>query len=179
MSIEHSSPATLSELLSAQAARYADKLALIFRDRCWTYAEFQREVNRVANGFLRIGVKKGDRIGFFLPNSTEFLFATFAVTKIGAVFVPLNPQYTVEEAEYVLHHSEASIILTAPELLPAVGAVRDKLAQLKQVIVAGASWGGARKFPPMASHSSWLTPSTHWSPTQQAARGQASPVTCN
>jgi acyl-CoA synthetase (AMP-forming)/AMP-acid ligase II len=138
MSIEHSSPATLSELLSAQAARYADKLALIFRDRCWTYAEFQREVNRVANGFLRIGVKKGDRIGFFLPNSTEFLFATFAVTKIGAVFVPLNPQYTVEEAEYVLHHSEASIILTAPELLPAVGAVRDKLAQLKQVIVAGA-----------------------------------------
>ncbi|MBI3065604.1 MAG: hypothetical protein HYY82_11800, partial [Deltaproteobacteria bacterium] len=47
----HSSPATLTELLSARAARHPDKLALVFKDRRWSYAEFQREVDRAANGF--------------------------------------------------------------------------------------------------------------------------------
>jgi acyl-CoA synthetase (AMP-forming)/AMP-acid ligase II len=134
----HESPASLTELLRARAERHPDKLALIFRDRRWSYAEFQREVDRVANGFLGLGVKTGDRIAFVLPNCAEFLFAVFAVTKIGAVFVPLNPQYTSEEAEYVLHHSEASILLTAPELLPLIDSVRDKLSDLKRVIVTGA-----------------------------------------
>jgi acyl-CoA synthetase (AMP-forming)/AMP-acid ligase II len=139
MSIEHSPPATLSELISAQAARRPDQLALLFQARRWSYAEFQREVNRVANGFLRIGTKQGERVAFFLPNCAEFLFATFAVTKLGAVFVPLNPQYTAEEAEYVLHHSEAAIVLTAPELLPLVKSVEGKLRHLRQVIVTGAA----------------------------------------
>ena len=60
-----------------------------------------------------MGVKKGDHIAFVLPNCPEFLFALFAVTKIGAVFIPLNPQSTAEEAEYVLNHSEATIVLTS------------------------------------------------------------------
>ena len=136
--MKHSSPATLTELLSARTKRHPDKLALIFKDRRWSYAEFQREVERVTNGLLRMGVQKGDRIAFFLPNCAEFLFAVFAVTKIGAVFVPLNPQYIAEEAEYVLQHSEASIVLTSPELLPLIESVRGKLADLKHVIVTGA-----------------------------------------
>ncbi|MPZ78177.1 MAG: AMP-binding protein [Deltaproteobacteria bacterium] len=136
--MEYSSPTTLTELLSARAQRHPDKLALIFKDRQWSYAGFQREVDRIAQGFIRIGVKRGDRIAFVLPNCSEFLFAVFAVTQIGAVFVPLNPQYTAEEAEYVLHHSEASIVLTSPGLLPLIDSVREKLPDLKQVIVTGA-----------------------------------------
>lgn len=137
--MEHSSPATLAELLGTRVTQHPAKPALIFKESRWTYAEFQREVDRVANGFIRIGVKKGDRIAFLLPNCAEFLFATFAVTKIGAVFVPLNPQYTADEAEYVLHHSEASIVLTSPELLPLIDSLRPKLPNLKRVIVTGTS----------------------------------------
>jgi acyl-CoA synthetase (AMP-forming)/AMP-acid ligase II len=137
--MDHTSPATLTELLDGRANSHPDKPALIFKDGHWSYAEFQREVHRVANGFLKIGVKKGDRIAFVLPNCSEFLFAVFAATRIGAVFVPLNPQYTAEEAEYVLHHSEASICLTSPELLPLIDAVRGNCPDLDQVIVTGAS----------------------------------------
>jgi acyl-CoA synthetase (AMP-forming)/AMP-acid ligase II len=135
--MDHLPPTTLSELLADRVKKHPEKSALDFRGRRWNYAEFQREVDCAANGFIRIGVKKGDRIAFLLPNSAEFLFATFAVTKIGAVFVPLNPQYTSEEAEYVLHHSEASIVLTSPELLALIDSVRAKLPDLKQVIVTG------------------------------------------
>jgi acyl-CoA synthetase (AMP-forming)/AMP-acid ligase II len=139
--MKHSFPATLTELLDDQAKRRPDKLALTFKDQRWSYAEFVKEVDRVANGFLKMGVKQGDRIAFVLPNCGEFLFAVFAATKIGAVFVPLNPQYTAEEAEYVLRHSEASICLTAPDLVPLVDAVHGNCPDLKQVVVTGAAHG--------------------------------------
>ena len=145
--MKYSPPATLSEMLRGRVEQHPEKLALIFKEGRWSYAEFQREVDRVAYGFIRMGVKKGDRIALVLPNCAEFLFAVFAVTQIGAVFVPLNPQYTAEEAEYVLQHSEASIVLTSPELLPLIDAVRESLPDLEQVIVTGA--GG------MAGSLSW------------------------
>ena len=135
--MNETSPATLADLLRGRVSRHPDKLALIFKDRRWSYAEFQSATDRVAHGLLRIGVRKGDRIALMLPNCAEFLFTVFAATKIGAVFVPLNPQYTAEEAEYVLQHSEASVMLTAPELLPLVQSIRGELAGLKRVIVTG------------------------------------------
>ena len=137
--MNHTSPATLAELLHERAKSHPDELALIFRDQRWNYAEFEGEVDRLANGFRKIGVKHGDRIAFVLPNCAEFLFAVFAATRIGAVFVPLNPQYTAEEAEYVLHHSEASLCLTSPELLPLIDTVRGNCPDLTQVIVTGAA----------------------------------------
>jgi acyl-CoA synthetase (AMP-forming)/AMP-acid ligase II len=135
--MNYASPATLAELLQDRVQQHPDKLALIFRGRHWSYADFQREVDCVANGFLRIGARKGDKVAFVLPNCAEYLFAVFAVTKIDAVFVPVNPAYTPEETEYVLHHSEASIVLTSTELLPLIDSLRAKLPHLKQMVVTG------------------------------------------
>lgn len=139
--MKHSYPATLSDLLDEQLKRRPDKLALNFNERRWSYAEFASEVDRVATGFLKMGAQQGDRVAFVLPNCGEFLFAVFAATKIGAVFVPLNPQYTAEEAEYVLRHSEASLCLTSPDLLPLIDAVRGNCPDLEQVVVTGAGSG--------------------------------------
>ena len=136
--MNHSSPATLTELLAHRVARHPDRVALTFTERRWSYGEFQREVNRVVQGLHRLGITKGDRVAFLLPNCAEFLFSVFAVSQIGAVFVPLNPQYTADEAEYVLHHSEAAMVLTSAELLPLLASLREGLPDLKQVIVTGA-----------------------------------------
>jgi acyl-CoA synthetase (AMP-forming)/AMP-acid ligase II len=181
--MNHLSPATLTELLEARAKSKPDKLALIFKDHRWSYAEFQSEVHRVSNGLLKMGVKQGDRIAFVLPNSGEFLFAVFAVTQIGAVFVPLNPQFTAEEAEYVLCHSEASMCLTSPELLPLIDAVRVKCPDLKHVIVTGAAeastamaWqeflsGVADVAPTFASNPEDLASITYTSGTTDRPKG--------
>ena len=135
--MKHTPPATLNALLQSRVKQHPEKPALIFKDESVELCRIPTGSRSDANGLIRIGVKKGDRIAFVLPNCAEFLFAVFAVTKIGAVFVPLNPQYTAEEAQYVLHHSEASIVLTSPELLPLIDAVRDKLPNLNRVIVTG------------------------------------------
>ncbi len=139
--MKHLFPATLAELLDDRVARHPAKLALIFKERSWTYLEFQRETNRIANGLRRLGARQGDKIAFLLPNCGEFLFAVFAVGKIGAVFVPLNPAYTSEEAKYVLHHSGASLCLVSEELLLLIDSLRTELPELKQVIVTGDAQG--------------------------------------
>ena len=137
--MDHASPATLTQLLAERAAQHPDRLALIFRDRRWSYCEFQHDVEQVARALFGLGVKKGDRVAFLLPNCPEFLFATFAVTRIGAVFVPLNPQYTAAEAEYVLHHSGAGVVLTSEELWPLIDLLREKLPALQKLVVIGSS----------------------------------------
>jgi len=168
--VTYSSPATLTELLDERVRRHPDRLALIFKERRWSYAEFQRETDRVANGLLRLDVQKRERIAFVLPNCAEFLFAVFAVTKIGAVFVPLNPQYTAEEAEYVLRHSEASIVLTSPELLPLIDAVREKLPDLKRMIVTGLSeFTGAQSWDKYLSGAAEVVPQVRINPADLAS----------
>ncbi|MGH7828219.1 MAG: AMP-binding protein [Candidatus Binatia bacterium] len=134
----HQPPSTLTALLRAKVDQHPQSRALIFKDCSWTYAEFAREVNRVANGLVRLGVRKGDKIALVLPNCPEFLFAVFAAAKIGTVFVPLNTAYTAEEAEYVLRHSEASIVLTSADLLPLVDSIRERLIDVRQVIATNA-----------------------------------------
>jgi acyl-CoA synthetase (AMP-forming)/AMP-acid ligase II len=178
----YSRPATLTDMLAERAERHPDKLALVFKEKRWSYGDFQREANRVAGAFHRIGVGAGDKVALVLPNCAEFLFAVFAVTRIGAVFVPLNPQYTGDEAQYVLRHSEASVVLTSPDLLALVQSVRDKLPDLKQAIVAGAgeyagalSWNdflsGASEEPPRSIDPEDLASITYTSGTTDRPKG--------
>lgn len=130
-------PSTLPELLRERVKKSPQSLALIFNNRRFTYADFQRETNHVAGALLRLGVRKGEKIALLLPNCPEFLFSVFAIAQIGAVFVPVNTAYTSEEAEYVLRHSEASVLLTTRGFLSLVGSIKGKIPALKHVVLAG------------------------------------------
>jgi len=132
--MNYAAPATLPALLRATTAGYPEKVALVFKERRWTYREFEREVYKAARGFVRLGVKRGDRIALILPNCPEFLFAVFAASEIGAVFVPTNPASTLDEAEYVLAHSGASIIVGTGDWIDRIGALGAQLPEAKHLI---------------------------------------------
>src|ERR1041384_3238864 len=85
---------TLPQLLAGSVKRNPEHVALLSGNRTWTYRQFQSEVSRIAGGMTKLGIGKGDKIAFFLPNTPEFLFAVFAAARIGAVFVPINTAYT-------------------------------------------------------------------------------------
>ena len=125
---------TLKELLRERVKKGPRSLLLLFGDRRLTYADFQGEVNRVANALLRLGIQKGEKVALLLPNCPEFLLAVFAAAEIGAVFVPINTAFTAEEARYVLAHSESSFLITTQALLPLVEQIRGGSSQLKRVI---------------------------------------------
>jgi acyl-CoA synthetase (AMP-forming)/AMP-acid ligase II len=130
----HQPPTTLNSLLRQRAAARLDAPLLVSNDRCVTYGDFQREVYRVANALLRLGVRKGDKVALLLPNCPEFLLAVFAAAEIGAVFVPINTAFSADEVRYVLDHSDSGYLLTDQGYLPLIEQVRERCPQLKRVI---------------------------------------------
>ena len=66
---------------------HPNKLALIFDEQGqWTFKELDEMINQVANGLIDLGVKKGDRVSLFLPNSPEFLFFFFGIMKTSTAY---------------------------------------------------------------------------------------------
>ncbi len=85
-----------------------------------TFSELNERCNKTANAFLAAGVKKGERIGFLLMNSAEFMEAYFAAAKIGAVVVPLNWRLVPDELEFILKDSGTTRLIFGDEFLDTV-----------------------------------------------------------
>jgi len=100
------------EMIRVHGTQKAGKTALFVGDEKITYANLLDRVNALA-GYLSIkGVQKGDRVALFLRNSPEFLITLFAVSKIGAVSVPINTFLKAEEINYIIEDSN-SVVLVA------------------------------------------------------------------
>jgi crotonobetaine/carnitine-CoA ligase len=121
------------DFIESRVEKNPDKPFLYFEDEVLSYEEFNQKINQVANGFLEIGVKKGERVCLMLPNVPEFLYAWFGLAKIGAVMVPINIGFREKEAEYVVNHSEAVGIITDSKLLPIVREIRKRTRILKWI----------------------------------------------
>ena len=92
---------TIGEALDRAASNWPDKRALVSRHQGvrWNWAELNAEVDRVASGLLALGVDKGDRVGIWAPNCTEWTVIQFATARIGAILVTVNPAYRLSEVE--------------------------------------------------------------------------------
>ncbi|GAA6151597.1 AMP-binding protein [Pseudoteredinibacter isoporae] len=112
---EKLSELTISEQLELTTSLYPDKEALIVshQDIRWSYKELLSQVNSLALGLLSLGIKKGDRVAIWGPNSFEWTLTQFASAKIGAVMVCINPAYRLFELEYALKQSACKAIITA------------------------------------------------------------------
>jgi acyl-CoA synthetase (AMP-forming)/AMP-acid ligase II len=105
----------LGNILRRSAARFPDKTALIFKERRMTYQELDRRVNRLANGFLKMGVQKGDRLAVLLHNCPEFIEIYFACTKSGAVFVPINNLLKETELARIIEYIQPRFLIADPD----------------------------------------------------------------
>ena len=76
-----------------------------------SYLKLERDADRMANTFLELGVTKGDRIILYIPKSLIFVVAHLALQKIGAIAVPLNPDFKRAEMQYLLEDAQAKSIL--------------------------------------------------------------------
>ena len=93
------------------------KAALIFEEQGqWTFREVDEAVNRIANGLVDLGVKRGDRVTLFLPNCAESIFWYFGTLKMGGIVNPLNPTLKQRELEYIIGDCEPTVIVTAKEV---------------------------------------------------------------
>jgi len=95
-----------------------------------SYRELNQDSNRMANTFLDLGVKKGDRAILYLPKSLGFVVAHLALQKIGAIAVPLNPGFKKSEMEYLLEDTEAQLVLSGSEQESIVKEIAPRLTTL-------------------------------------------------
>jgi len=92
--------APLFHFLEDAARKYPDRACTIFKGAVVTYKEMDDISNRFATALVDMGVKKGDRVGIFMPNSPQFVMAYYGILKAGGSVVATNPLYTPPEIEH-------------------------------------------------------------------------------
>lgn len=127
---------TIKELIAGRAKAAPDKVFMYYKDTTKTLRELDETANRIGNSLMGLGVRKGDRVTLLIPNRPEFIFAWFALMKIGAVMVPVNTQFKPEEIQYIVGNSGARTLITTGVFQGAIAGIRQKLPDLKDIIVA-------------------------------------------
>jgi amino acid adenylation domain-containing protein len=108
------------ELFEAQAARTAERVAVVYGNEQVTYGELNLRANQLARRLRGLGVRAETPVGIFLERSVEMVVALFGVLKAGGAYVPLDPQYPTERLSYMLEQAKATVVVTEERLLGAV-----------------------------------------------------------
>lgn len=116
---------THGEALDLVAERFAEREALVFQGRRWTYAQVRAEVEAAASRLATLGLEAGAHIALWLPNRPEFLWYWLGAAQSGLVAVVLNTRLARAEAAYQIRQSRAQAIL-----VPGAGAFRNFLAEI-------------------------------------------------
>jgi long-subunit acyl-CoA synthetase (AMP-forming) len=118
---------TMSGAFGITAARWADRSALRSADGSvdWTWAEYERRARQAAAGLAGLGVRHGDTVALWLTNRPEFHVADTGALLLGLAPFSVYPTFTVDQAEYVIGDSGASVLITEPRFLESALAVRD------------------------------------------------------
>ncbi|HEU0177422.1 MAG TPA: long-chain fatty acid--CoA ligase [Blastocatellia bacterium] len=124
----------LYQILQIASGAYREKPAVAFMGEFINFGDVKRLVDRLATALQKLGVVKGDRVGVMLPNCPQYLISFFAVLRLGAIVVNVNPIYTPREIEMVAKDSEMRAIIALDLLAPNIFSVGANTA-IEHVIV--------------------------------------------
>ncbi|MBM2842757.1 MAG: lcfA [Anaerolineales bacterium] len=127
-------PIPLHHFLEASARTYGSRPCAIFKGHVVTYAEMDELTDRLAAGLAALGVKKGNPVGIFMPNSAQFVMAFYAILKAGGVVVATNPLYSAREIEHQLNDAGIEIMLVMSNFYNLVKSVQPK-TRLRRLVV--------------------------------------------
>lgn len=106
---------TVDAMIRHSAARYPERVAVVFGETELTYADFDARVNRLARLLLARGVRAGDRVAVYAERSERLPLAFAAVLRAGAVYFPIDPAYPSDRVEYMLGDARPTVLIrTAP-----------------------------------------------------------------
>ncbi len=105
----------LGQVLPEAAKRFGERVALVFRDEEYTYAQLEEQSARLASSLVGLGVEPGDRITLYSPNCVEWILSYYAVLRIGAVVNPINVMLTPDEVVYVTSDCGAKVLLASAD----------------------------------------------------------------
>jgi crotonobetaine/carnitine-CoA ligase len=125
----------LGDVLRSRADSHRTEPFLKFRDGELTFGEVHTQANRLAQGFLALGVGKGDHVAIMLPNCPEFVPVVFALARIGAVAVPVNTAHRGELLRHVLYSSDSTLLVIDASYVDRIPPVAERLPGLTGLVV--------------------------------------------
>lgn len=108
---------TLPELIQESVKKYADKTSVVFSgEKNYTYREFGEDINLVSDLLIELGIKKGDKVAVLATNMPNWGVTFFAIAQVGAIVVPILPDFHDKEIENIISHSESKILFVSEGL---------------------------------------------------------------
>lgn len=129
----------LHHLIAEAAQRFSDKTALAFQDQKFTYEALNTTVNRLAHYFIGQGIRVGDIIGVAVDRSAEMLITLLAIMKVGAVYVPTDPDYPADRVAFMLDDSAAKMLIVSDKYRNRFGTSATELS-IEQALAESANF---------------------------------------
>ena len=126
--------APLFHFLEESARKYPDRACTIFKGAVITYKEMNELTDRVAAALVDMGVKRGDRVGIFMPNTPQFVIAYYGILKAGGAVVATNPLYTPPEIEHQASDAGIEVMFVMTNFYKTIKKAQPK-TKIKKLIV--------------------------------------------
>ncbi len=137
----------LADILSISAVEQPDKAATWFLGAQLTFLDIKRQSDALAGALAGLGIVKGDRVGIMLPNCPQYIITAFAILRLGAVVVNINPSYTAREMLTVASDSTPRVVITLDALAPLIQGVRAQTSIEHVIVTSLAEYSAAAAAP--------------------------------
>ena len=134
-------------LLEDRAARIPDDTFFLMNDTRDSFGAFNERANRFAHGLSSLGVEPNDIVAVMMPNSPEFMYAWFAILKLGAIEAPINISFRKAGLSHLLNLCEARVLVMDERFLDQVAEIADSLSEIETVVLQGDIAAARRVLP--------------------------------
>ena len=133
----------IGEIINVNAIKYPNKLALKDARRQLTFKELNTRTNKLANGLLKLGIKKGDKVAILSNNSIEFMEIYVAAAKGGFIITPLNFRLHPDEISFIINNSDSKHLIVESRFREATEKIWERAKELgfenvKRILIADA-----------------------------------------
>jgi long-chain acyl-CoA synthetase len=141
--------------LERNAKHYPDKTAIrVIGDRSCTFSELKERAYRLANGLIKIGINKGDRVAVLAENCFEYPEMYFGIAKAGGVITPLNYRFAPQDVSLLTNEAGAKAFIVQSNYATLVKSLQPELKTVKQYICIGETTDGMSNYDELLTTSS-------------------------
>lgn len=119
--------------LAISAWRYPEKTALVFMGKRWTYRELMAASEQLAGHLARLGVRKGDRVLLDMQNCPQLVITHFAILRLDAVVVPVNPMNKAHELQHYITDPDVKLGVITADLAPELAQANAELPEQQRL----------------------------------------------
>jgi benzoate-CoA ligase family protein len=114
-----------------------DKTCILYKDQTYSYRDMQNMINKVGNTLYILGVRMEQRVMLVMYDCPEAFAAFYGAIKIGAVPIPINYMYTMDDYRYLLNNSRATTVIAHEDFIDEIEGYKEKLLYLQNTVILG------------------------------------------